>query len=184
VRGRDRLQSVCVPDGQNQDNKMPVVQPGSADCQEAAPETESGERYLFHCLPGHQGGEREEKDMKGLSNTQRTLRGLRQEGYIAGIVERWNPYAGKYGVRQDLFGVIDIIAIKHNAICGIQSCGSDFAEHNRKILANEFVPEWLKAGGHLELWGWRKVKLKKGGKAMRWRPRVKVYRLEDFDGNN
>jgi len=120
--------------------------------------------------------------MKGLSCTQRTLRQLRQEGFICGIVERFNPYAGKFGVRQDLFGIIDIIAIKHDAICGIQSCGSDFAEHNRKILENEFAPEWLKAGGDLELWGWRKIKIKRGGKAMVWRPRVKAYGLEEFNG--
>ena len=31
---------------------------------------------------------------KGLSNTQRTLRALRQEGYICGMVERFNPYGG------------------------------------------------------------------------------------------
>jgi len=118
--------------------------------------------------------------MKGLSPTQRTLRQLRQEGFICGIVERFNPYAGKFGIRQDLFGIIDIIAIKHDAICGIQSCGSNFAEHDRIILENEFAPEWLKANGHLELWGWRKIKLKKGGKMMVWRPRVKVYCLDDF----
>ncbi len=118
--------------------------------------------------------------MKGLSPTQRTLRSLRQEGYIVGIVERFNPYAGKFGITQDLFGIIDIIAIKHDAICGIQSCGQAFAAHNRKILESEFAVEWLKVGGHLELWGWRKVKLKKDGVAMRWRPRVRVYGLKDF----
>lgn len=118
--------------------------------------------------------------MKGLSPTQRTLRSLRQEGFIVGVVERFNPYAGKFGITQDLFGIIDIIAIKHDAICGIQSCGNSFSEHNKKILANEFAPEWLKVGGHLELWAWRRVKLKKGSIAIRWRPRVKVYSLEDY----
>ena len=119
--------------------------------------------------------------MKGLSITQRTLRQLRQEGFICGIVERFNPYAGTHGKRQDLFGIIDIIVIKHDTICGIQSCSSsDFAEHDRRILSNEFAPEWLRAGGCLELWGWRKVKLRHGAKLMVWRPRVKVYDLADF----
>ena len=125
---------------------------------------------------------------KGLSNTQRTLRALRQEGYICGMVERFNPYAGamlpsgrRSGIRQDLFGFLDIVAIMPKGICGIQSCGQAFAEHDRKILGNEFAPEWLKAGGHIELWGWRKVKKKRGGKQMIWSPRVKVYSLVDFE---
>lgn len=125
--------------------------------------------------------------MKGISNTQRTLRALRQEGYLCGMVERFNPYAGvmlptgrRSGIRQDLFGFIDIVAIKPIGICGIQSCGSDFKKHDLKILENEFAPEWLKAGGSIELIGWRKIKLKRGGKAMRWAPRIKVYTLEDF----
>jgi len=127
---------------------------------------------------------------KGLSPTQRTLRALRQEGYICGIAERFNPYAGvmlptgkRSGIRQDLFGFIDIIAIKPIGICGIQSCGQSFAEHNRKILSNEYAPEWLKAGGSIELWGWRKVKYKRGGKRMIWKPRIKVYSYKDFNGD-
>ena len=75
--------------------------------------------------------------MKGISNNQRTLRALRQEGYICGIVERFNPYVGLHGIRQDLFGFVDIIAIKPIGICAIQSCGQSFADHDRKILENE-----------------------------------------------
>ena len=122
--------------------------------------------------------------MKGLSLTQRTLRALRQEGYICGMVERFNPHAGRFGRHQDLFGIFDIIGIMPRGICGIQSCaGSGFAEHDRRILGSEFSPEWLRAGGHIELWGWRKIKAKRGGKLMVWRPRLKVYSLEDF-GND
>jgi len=120
---------------------------------------------------------------KGLSPTQRTLRALRQEGYICGIVERFNAYAGPYGIRQDLFGFLDIVAIKPIGICGIQSCGSDFASHDRKIKGNEAAPEWLKAGGSIELWAWRKVKRVHGGTAMVWKPRVREYTEEDFDVN-
>ena len=32
----------------------------------------------------------------------------------------------------------------------------------------------------LELWGWRKVKVKRGGKAEIWQPRVREYTLADF----
>ena len=120
-----------------------------------------------------------------LSNTQRTLRALEQQGYISGIVEKFNPYAGPYGKRIDLFNFIDIISIMPKGICAIQSCGSDFRKHDRKILENEYAPEWLKAGGHIELWSWRKVKKHpRKGKLKVWRPRVKVYTLEDFGLEN
>jgi hypothetical protein len=42
---------------------------------------------------------------KGLSPTQRTLRALRDQGRICGIVERWNQFVGPHGIRQDLFGL-------------------------------------------------------------------------------
>jgi len=118
---------------------------------------------------------------KGLSATQRTLRALRQQGYICGIVERFNPHVGTHGIRQDLFGFIDIIAIKPKGICAIQSCGQSFSAHMRKILENDLAVEWLKAGGHLELWGWRKIKKKRGGKLRIWSPRIHEFKLEDFE---
>ena len=46
--------------------------------------------------------------MAGLFPTQRTLLTLRDPGMVYGIVERFNPYAGSHGLRQDLFGCIDI----------------------------------------------------------------------------
>ena len=117
---------------------------------------------------------------KGLSPTQRTLRALRERGCICGIVERFNAFVGPHGIRQDLFGFIDIIALYPDGIVGIQSCGSSFSAHDKKILENEIAPDWLKTGGKIELWGWRKIKLKRGGKAMRWSPRLKAYTLDDF----
>ena len=117
---------------------------------------------------------------KGLSNVQRTLRYLEQQGYISGIVERFNRYAGKFGIRQDLFGIFDLISIMPTGISGVQVCGSDFSAHNRKILENEVAPEWLKAGGSILLIGWRKVLKKRGGKLKIWSPRIKEYALEDF----
>lgn len=112
--------------------------------------------------------------MAGLSPTQRTLKAMREQGRICGIVEKFNQYAGKFGIRQDLFGFIDIVAIDpQDGIVAIQSCGSSFSAHVEKLLEerNENVFEWLKHAS-VELWGWRKVKLKRGGLAMRWKPRV------------
>ena len=118
--------------------------------------------------------------MASLSPTQRTLKYVRSQGWEADIVERFNPHAGKFGHRKDLFGVIDIVALTEKGIMGIQSCGQSFAEHDRKILESELALGWVDAGGNLMLMGWRKTKLKRGGKAMRWTPRIKEYVREDF----
>ena len=112
--------------------------------------------------------------MAGLSPTQRTLKAMREQGRLCGIVERFNSHVGAFGIRQDLFGFIDIIAIDPRfGIIAIQSCGQDFAGHARKLTEerNEAVFEWLKHA-RCELWGWRKVKLNRGGKAVRWKPRI------------
>lgn len=113
--------------------------------------------------------------MSKISPTQRTLRELKQRGCHCGIVERFNRFAGEHGIRQDLFGIIDLVALYPNNIAGIQCCGSDFAAHDRKISESDMAIEWLRSGGILELWGWRKVKRKKGGKQMVWKPRIKNY---------
>ena len=115
-----------------------------------------------------------------LRPTQRTLRALKQQGCLVGIVERFNPYAGPHGIRQDLFGFIDIIALYPTGIYAIQSCGQAFSEHMKKILENEVAPEWLKAGGGIQVWGWRKVLKTRGGKLKIWQPRVHTFHLDDF----
>jgi len=69
---------------------------------------------------------------KGISNTSRTLEYLRSQGWEADKVEQWNPYAGKFGVRKDMFGFADIICMGENSIIAVQSCGQAYAEHDRK----------------------------------------------------
>lgn len=124
--------------------------------------------------------------MAKTSPTQRTLKYLEEEeGLKSGMVERWipNPRLPGGGIRKDLFGFIDIISIsKINGIVGIQSCGSSFAEHYRKITIDKAKDtyDWLEAGGRLKLIGWRKVKKVRGGKLMIWKPRIKEITLEDL----
>lgn len=122
--------------------------------------------------------------MASLSPTQRTLAAMREQGRLCGIVERFNQHVGQFGIRQDLFGFIDIIAIDPvDGIIAIQSCGQDISGHIKKLTEerNEAVFEWLKHA-KLEIWGWRKVKLNRGGLAMRWKPRV-IDMVLDSDGN-
>ncbi len=122
--------------------------------------------------------------MGRMSPTQRTIRELRNNGRKCAIVEKWNPHVGPHGIRQDLFGIIDVIALDpERGVVGIQCCGSGFSQHYRKLteeMAQETL-DWLSTPGtSLELWGWRKVKLKRGGKAMVWRPRIVEIKIEDL----
>jgi len=123
---------------------------------------------------------------KGLSPTQRTLRALREQGRIADIVERRFPARPgmPFGGTQDFLGFIDIIALcPERGIVGVQSCGSSFAAHKTKILEEraDVCIEWLNSGGLVELWGWRKVQLKRGSREMRWKPRIEEITLDHFE---
>jgi hypothetical protein len=121
---------------------------------------------------------------KGISNTSRTLEYIRSQGWIADKVEQYNAYAGKFGKRKDMFGFGDIVAMGEGSIIAIQSCGQSFSQHDRKITEDPDVAPnaltWIKNGGRLLLIGWRKVKLRPGAKAMRWKPRIKEYSFDDF----
>jgi hypothetical protein len=120
----------------------------------------------------------------GISPTQRTLKELRKQGRVPGIVERFISQAGPHGKRIDLFGFLDIVTLcpEYKTITGVQSCGQAFSAHVKKIVGEcrENAILWLKCGGRIEVWGWRKIKYKRGGKLMVWKPRVKEITEEDF----
>lgn len=122
--------------------------------------------------------------MAGISNTSRTLEYVRSMGWVCDKVEQFNPYAGKFGKRKDLFGFADLVALGENSIIAIQSCGQSFSEHDRKLMEDEYaaanVLKWLECGGRVILIGWRKVLKKRGGKLKVWAPRIKEYKVEDF----
>lgn len=116
---------------------------------------------------------------KGLSPTQRTLAALRDRGMLAEVVERFNAYAGPFGIRQDAFGFVDVLCLDPSrpghGFLGVQCCaGSGLSAHLKKIKVEcaEEALAWIRAGGRIEVWGWRKVKLVRGGKTERWSPRV------------
>jgi hypothetical protein len=121
--------------------------------------------------------------MTGLSPTQRTLRALREQGRIAAVVEKWNQYAGEHGKREDLFGIIDVLALDPvRGVIGVQACaGSGFSAHLKKLTIEKSIEtiNWLSTPGtKLEIWAWRKTKLTRGGKAMRWSARILEITLE------
>lgn len=118
---------------------------------------------------------------KGMSSTQRTIRALKNQGCICDVAEKFNAHVGPFGIRQDLFGFIDVISLAPDCILAIQCCtGSGYQDHLRKILANEFAPQWLMSGGRIELWAWRKILAKRGGKQKIWQPKVREIVAADF----
>jgi hypothetical protein len=91
------------------------------------------------------------------SPTQRSLDALRKDGWTCAVVERWNPYAK---IRQDLFGCIDILAIKPG--CGtlaVQACaGASHAARREKAINEPRLIVWLAASkdNKFEVWSWAK----------------------------
>jgi hypothetical protein len=86
--------------------------------------------------------------------TQRTLAKLRADGWTTAIVEHWNAHAR---IRQDLFGFIDILALRDGETLAVQATsGSNVAARVAKIAASETAPIVRKAGWRIEVWGWRK----------------------------
>lgn len=90
------------------------------------------------------------------SPTQRTLKHLRDAGYpLVQVVERWNPYAG---VRQDLFGLVDVLAVGDD-IVGVQTTSaSNVSKRVAKITESPALPILRKAGIRVLVHGWRKVR--------------------------
>ena len=95
--------------------------------------------------------------------TARTLEMLHKEGYIAQVVERWNPWAQR---KIDLFNCIDIIAVRPTrcSIVGIQcTTGSHHAVRRAKILSEPKARAWLECGGSIEIRSWSR----RGGRGKR-----------------
>jgi len=105
-----------------------------------------------------------------MSPTARTLALLRSQGFLAQVVEQTVPHTY---IKRDLFGFIDVIAVTATSIIGCQvTTGDNLAARLDKIRGEcrDKALAWLRAGGKIHVYGWRKV----GGKGMRklWAPRV------------
>ena len=108
-----------------------------------------------------------------MTPTQRSLKMLRDDGWHCWIVEHFNPHVKPHGIRQDMFGCIDILCIRGPETLAVQTTsGSAVSAHLKKMEANEYLPRMRDANWTIHLHGWRKVKVKRGGKATRWDCRV------------
>jgi hypothetical protein len=88
------------------------------------------------------------------SPTQRSLKHLRKLGYLAEVVEKTIP---RVFIRKDLYGFIDILAIRDGEILGVQATsGSNVASRVDKIANHNNVGAVRKAGIRIHVHGWRK----------------------------
>jgi len=88
-----------------------------------------------------------------VSPTARSLAELRKRGYLADVVER---KVTKW-ISKDLFGIIDILAVRRGEVLGVQATsGSNVAARVKKIENHENVGAVREANIQLSVWGWRK----------------------------
>ena len=95
-----------------------------------------------------------------LSPTQRSLKLLRNRGWTACVVEKYNNFAH---VRQDAFGFGDILASHPHLkrIVLIQTTSiSNLASRRKKILKSVEAGAWLMAGGMIVIHGWKGNKVR------------------------
>ena len=89
-----------------------------------------------------------------ISPTQRSLKYLREHGYTVTITERCNSHAR---VRQDLFGFVDLIAIKKGQTLEVQTTSAaNYSARRKKVQDHENLPIVLSAGWKVAIHGWRK----------------------------
>lgn len=89
------------------------------------------------------------------SPTQRSLKHLRDLGYpLVQVVERWNQYAK---VRQDLFGIIDVLAVGIDIVAVQTTSGSNVSARVTKMQESAALPVLKKAGIRVIVHGWRKA---------------------------
>ena len=90
--------------------------------------------------------------MASKSPTQLSLAKLREEGYTCWITEHWNNWSK---TRQDLFGFIDILALKGNETLAIQTTtATNLNARCKKIADHENVGAVREAGWTIHVHGW------------------------------
>ena len=93
---------------------------------------------------------------KKISPMQRSLKLLRESGWICAIVEKYNPFAK---VRQDLFGFGDILALRQGEMLAVQTTTKENVLARKKKIKENPNCELLKSAGcNGHIHGWSKSK--------------------------
>ena len=90
-----------------------------------------------------------------ISPTQLSLKKIREEGYVVvQVVEYWNAFARR---RIDLYGFIDILAIKDGHVLAVQTTTvGNMGARIKKIANHNNVGEVRKANWTIHVHGWHK----------------------------
>lgn len=93
--------------------------------------------------------------------TELSLRILRDEGWLVDVCERWVPSGSIGQVRRDLFGMLDLVAVRGTETLGVQTTSHDnVASRIRKMTDDDHAPALnaLRAAGWtVVVHGWRKT---------------------------
>jgi hypothetical protein len=112
------------------------------------------------------------------SPTQRSLKLLRNAGYICHIVEKYNSFTR---TRSDVYGFGDILACKASQNGSYLVQTTSRANLNARINKIMAIPEaviWLRAGNGILVHGWSKMG--KAGKRKLWHCEVRCLSLDMF----
>lgn len=89
-----------------------------------------------------------------MSPLQRSLKKLRDEGWMVAKTEHWNAFSR---TRQDLFGFIDLLALRgHNTLALQVTSGSNSSAREQKIRGLAQAGIWLAAGNRIVIHAWAK----------------------------
>ena len=105
-----------------------------------------------------------------MSPAQLSLQALRERGYSVEMVEHYNYFTHR---RKDLWGFIDILAVKENSVLAVQVAGGmgEKSKHLDKISKSEIFPIVKSSGIKIELHIWRKLitsRYKNGNSKRSW----------------
>ena len=107
-----------------------------------------------------------------MSPTQHSLAHLRSQGYLVAIVEHWNSFTKR---RNDVFQFADILAVKDGITLAVQTTTrANMAARLSKLTCIAAVGQCIRSGSRVEIHGWAKHKVKRGGTAYRYQLRVVV----------
>jgi hypothetical protein len=88
-----------------------------------------------------------------MTPTQRSLKALRDLGYLVEIVEKWNSFTR---TRKDLWGWADLLAIKRGEVLAVQVTSTGVSSRIKKIMGSETIGRVREAGIRIEVHGHRK----------------------------
>ena len=90
------------------------------------------------------------------SPTQRSLKMMRDRGYLCEVTERWNPFAK---IRQDLFNFVDVLCVRDGETVAVQTTSySNVPARAKKISELDTPPIVKMAGWKIVIHGWHKDK--------------------------